>query len=200
MREVKTGQIYRHFKGELYQIVSVARHSETKEKYVVYQQLYGKMEVWVRPYDMFVSEVDHKKYPDVSQKYRFELLNTLAGDWYEVNNYDVGSKNEDTREKEMTAEKKAINEEVKQTITVDKDREGDLLPDERLIHFLELDSINEKINYLNLIKNEIDDKLINDISTAMDLVIDEGPIDARLQSLKNCLYLKSRFECQRRYV
>lgn len=200
MREVKTGQIYRHFKGELYQIVSVARHSETKEKYVVYQQLYGQMEVWVRPYDMFVSEVDHKKYPDVSQKYRFELLNTLAGDWYEVKNYDISPQNEDSMEKEMSIESEAINKEAEPTITVDKESAGDYLPDERLIHFLELDSINEKINYLNLIKNEIDDKLINDISTAMDLVIDEGPIDARFQSLKNCLYLKSRFECQRRYV
>lgn len=83
MREVRTGQIYRHFKGNLYQIVAVATHSETNERYVVYQALYGDMKVWVRPYDMFIGEVDHIKYPDVQQKYRFELMNTLlnaAGD------------------------------------------------------------------------------------------------------------------------
>ena len=77
MREVRTGQIYRHFKGGLYQIVAVAAHSETNERYVVYQALYGDMDVWVRPYDMFIGEVDHMKYPDVQQKYRFELMNTL---------------------------------------------------------------------------------------------------------------------------
>ena len=77
MREVRTGQIYRHFKGGLYQIVAVAAHSETNERYVVYQALYGDMDVWVRPYDMFIGEVDHIKYPDVQQKYRFELMNTL---------------------------------------------------------------------------------------------------------------------------
>ena len=77
MREVRTGQIYRHFKGGLYQIIAVATHSETNERYVVYQALYGGMDVWVRPYDMFIGEVDHMKYPDVQQKYRFELMNTL---------------------------------------------------------------------------------------------------------------------------
>ena len=73
MREIKTGGIYRHFKGDYYLVVDIANHSETKEKYVVYRRLYGDMSLWIREYNMFLSEVDNDKYPEVLQKYRFEI-------------------------------------------------------------------------------------------------------------------------------
>ena len=82
-KEVRIHGVYKHFKGDYYFIEDIATHSETKEKYVVYRRLYGDNSLWIRPYDMFLSEVDHEKYPNVKQKYRFELqdIQSVAGNF-----------------------------------------------------------------------------------------------------------------------
>ena len=71
--ELVINGVYKHFKGDLYLVVDIATHSETKEKYVVYRGLYGKGELYIRPLDMFLSKVDKLKYPKANQEYRFQL-------------------------------------------------------------------------------------------------------------------------------
>lgn len=74
MQELELKRVYKHFKGDYYLVEDIVVHSETREKMVLYRPLYGNgKQLYVRPLDMFLSEVDHKKYPNVTQKYRFEL-------------------------------------------------------------------------------------------------------------------------------
>ena len=83
-RELRIGDIVQHFKREqvpadtseyLYKIIAFARHTETEEMLVVYQALYAPFEVFARPWDMFMSRVDKRKYPNIKQEYRFEKMN-----------------------------------------------------------------------------------------------------------------------------
>ena len=73
MNELKINRIYKHFKGDYYIVLGVVIDSETKEEMVLYRALYGEGLQYVRPVSMFLSEVDHEKYPEVTQKFRFEL-------------------------------------------------------------------------------------------------------------------------------
>ena len=73
MKEVLINRVYKHFKGDSYIVVDIAKNSENLEKMVCYRGLYGDGPLWVRPYIEFVEEVDHKKYPECKQKYKFEL-------------------------------------------------------------------------------------------------------------------------------
>lgn len=82
MREIKIGKMYKHFKNKLYIVVDIVNDSESNndkelKKVVIYQALYGEGLKWARSYDSFNSEVDHNKYPEVKQKYRFEEVNEV---------------------------------------------------------------------------------------------------------------------------
>ena len=70
-REIKPGKKYRHFKGTIHEVIAIAKHTETLEDLVIYTH---DDQIWARPYDMFIGEVDHEKYPNVKQKYRFEEI------------------------------------------------------------------------------------------------------------------------------
>lgn len=179
-RLVRPGQFYKHFKDKLYQIITVAEHSETGEKMVVYQALYGDFRTYVRPYEMFVSEVDREKYPNAAQKYRFELIKSenFGNTVIEPENSEKAENSSKTVEKdEPESELAGVN------------------PD--LLAFLELDTLAEKLEMLRDLRKRIDDRLLDSIAASLDIVVDDGPLPQRYQEVLNCLETMEHFECSR---
>ena len=179
-RLVQPGQFYKHFKDKLYQIIAVAEHSETGEQMVVYQALYGDFRTYVRSYEMFVSEVDREKYPNVAQKYRFELIKTEN-----FGNTDVEP--EKSEEAEVKEEVVSVNEPNPEASGINPD----------LLAFLELDTLAEKLEMLRDLRKRIDDHLLDSIAASLDIVVEEGPLTQRYQEVLNCLETMEHFECSR---
>ena len=179
-RLVQPGQFYKHFKDKLYQIITVAEHSETGEKMVVYQALYGDFRTYVRPYEMFVSEVDREKYPKVAQKYRFELI-----------------KSENFGNTEVKPEKSEKTEGISKVVAADEPESEFAGVNPDLLAFLELDTLAEKLEMLRDLRKRIDDRLLDSIAASLDIVVDDGPLPQRYQEVLNCLETMEHFECSR---
>jgi len=170
MRIPKTGEFYRHFKNKLYQIVAVAEHSEDGQQLVIYQALYGDFKVYARPLEMFVSEVDHEKYPEVTQKYRFERV-------------------------ELAPVAKNETSPVVQQVTTPVSVDGEC-PEPGLLEFLDERDWDMKYNILVSLRDKMTDKLVDDLAVALDVVIPEGPLDKRYEQLKICLRTRQKYENQ----
>ncbi len=188
-----SGELYRHFKGNLYQILTVAAHTETGEELVVYQALYGDYGFYARPLPMFMSKVDRVKYPDVTAVYRFERF--------------------DPKKEEKTQVKGPLHQEDTQSVisvpidqAADKNQwvEGvasDLYTKEGisaiLMEFLDAATFREKLEIVQSNRKAINDKIINDMAMSIDCTVSEGDMEERIASLIYCLQTRIRFEARR---
>ena len=186
-RQLVIGGFYRHFKDKLYQVKGTAIHSETKEKMVIYQGLYGSYEMYVRPYDVFLSEVDHIKYPDVVQKYRFELIDIKTGKSleadYEENNQNMESEKLEELEESKESEKSEESEELEESEQ-----------DSKLIRFLDAYDYKEKLDILTSMRGELNDGLIDIMAESIEVAVPEGDITDRYNSLRKCLMAHTKYE------
>lgn len=186
-RQLVIGGFYRHFKDKLYQVKGTAIHSETKEKMVIYQGLYGSYEMYVRPYDMFLSEVDHIKYPDVVQKYRFELIDIKTGKSLEAD-YEENNQNMESEKSEELEELEEL-EESKESEESEESEE-----DSKLIRFLDAYDYKEKLDILTSMRGELNDGIIDIMAESIEVAVPEGDITDRYNSLRKCLMAHTKYE------
>ncbi len=186
-------QIYRHFKGNLYQIVSLAEHTETGEQLVIYQALYGDFKVYARPVSMFLGKVDRVKYPDASQEYRFELVEKPG------NPEPAETLNDDRPRQKEEALKDDRPKQKEETYKNDNDNDGDegLNIDPLVLQFLDAGSYEERLDILAALHHRITDEMINTMAMAVDVEVKEGDIEERYTELRKCLLLYDKFECTR---
>lgn len=201
-------EIYRHFKGKLYQIMTIAKDSETGEDMVVYQQLYAPYGAYVRPLDMFMSEVDREKYPQVEQKYRFEKVQEAA---FTQVGTDITASNAEQAEqaeqaglvsevKSASISNSPIKEDAVSEVYVKQQEESleeefELAPG--LMEFLDADSYEEKLDILSRLHASVTDAMIDTMAVSLDMEIKEGDIEQRYNELKSCLLKMEHFECNR---
>lgn len=179
-------EIYRHFKGNIYQIITLARHSEDGGKMVVYQQMYEPFEVYVRPLEMFMSRIDTRKYPNEKQVYRFEKMEIMEEDTQKIAQETV------VQRKVSDAGQQSQEPAPQNTEAVD-----DFELDAGLVDFLDADSYEKKLQILSSLHPRITDAMIDTMAVSLDTEVKEGDIEARYNEIKNCLLTMERFECNR---
>ncbi len=192
-------EIYKHFKGNVYQIVTVAEHTETEEKLVVYQAMYGDFKVYARPLSMFMEKVDKQKYPEATQEYRFEkVTGWVSGMTDPVRMCNKPFQGSALAEKKSQVHEKVMIPEITpvQVTTIGDEPQKPQL-DPLLLDFLDADTYEEKLNILAALHHRITDDMITTMAIASDVEVEDGDLETRYSELKNCLLTLEKYEINR---
>lgn len=166
----KPFEVYRHFKGNSYQILNIAKDSEDGHSIVVYQALYEPYDIYARDLQQFLSPVDRDKYPDAAASYRFTKVETAL---------DTAKKAPEPVESEMQSTEYQLDPQVEA--------------------FLDADTYEEKLNILAALHRRITDEMLQIMSLTMDIELNPGSTEEKYEELKNCLLTRDKFEVERRF-
>lgn len=189
-RIIVPGALFQHFKGNLYQIITLGKHSETGEEMVVYQAMYGEFQVYIRPVSMFLEKLDLMKYPDAKQEYRFELVKYP---------YEIRKQNEHKEEKaeQQIEALDDIVERAKNEPTAMEERKQTEQVEQLYIAFFDAETCKEKLDIIRTIKDDMDSRMLNNIAASMDLPVEDDNFEDTYEIVVKNLEQRSRFECNR---
>lgn len=220
----KPYEIYRHFKGNTYQILAIAKDAEDGHLIVVYQALYGSYEIYARDLVQFMSPVDRIKYPEAEAQYRFTkvdsaqpTVNDKNGHSYSQSDTKTDTGNSDSRSNskantvysegrsdvKVNAEYQS-NQSDEKTNTGHQDDQSDIKVDAdyqmdpQVEAFLDADSYEEKLNILAGLHRRITDDMLKIMALTMDIELNPGSTQEQYDELKNCLLTRNKFEADRR--
>ena len=184
---------YRHFKGQRYQIITMAEKEDTGEQLVIYQALYGDGKVYARSLESFLSEVDREKYPDAVQRYRFERIvpeeeesaEQHAEDAREDRNSDCADSLGQEEPSEDGSEEKGPEEE--ETAVLDPLLEA----------FLDARTTEDKLTALDEMRGHVTDEMIDTMALCCGVEVGPGPTVSRYEDLRDCLVTIEKYELER---
>lgn len=206
MRSIPRAQeVYKHFKGNVYQIITIAEHSENGEKMVIYQAMYGDFKVYARPLTMFMEKVDKQKYPEVKQEYRFEKVEREEVVYEESSEtLQVVKEVCESAVQEQKSEEPCLATEACEPVAKEPQKmqepdvtEAELQLDPLLLDFLDADTYEKKLNILAALHSRITDDMITTMAIASDVEVADGELEVRYNQLKNCLLTLDRYEISR---
>lgn len=220
------GQIYRHFKGSLYRIVTVAVHTEMSEKLVVYQSVEKPERVFARPLDMFMSEVDRLRYPLVRAKYRFTLLVEETEDTdakeekpvsVETDDQNEGTVSTEIKESSETLEEKKqgsediekVSDTESESVTEEEHTEcnsddtavykedGELVLDPYVEAVLDEKEFSKKIENFEMLRGKCTDDMLLNIAISLDVQLEEGSVEEKYAQILKTLRMHEKYESAR---
>ena len=204
MREIpKPYQRYRHFKGNEYQVIAVAKDaSEDDKQYVIYQALYGDYKIYARELNEFLSKTDKVKYPNATQEYRFEEIaesaptQSMRAQTAPVQSVPVETAPTQSVPVETApAQSTPAQSAPAQSTPVENEDECVLDPD--VVRFLDAKNPEDKLEILSGLRSRITDDMLTIMAVSMDFELNEGSTEKKYGELKNALLMRDQFERSR---
>lgn len=192
------GQIYKHFKGNLYKVLAVAVHTESEEKLVVYQSVENPDRVFARPLEMFMSDIDRFRYPLIRAKYRFTLVSEpeeeTNGEETKEEETKEETPNEDTKEEDVKDEE--TEEQSDDDSAVYKDN-GELVIDPYVEGVLDEKEFSKKIEFFEMLRGKCSEDMLTTIAISLDIQLQEGSIEDKYSQILRTLKMHEKYETSR---